>query len=125
MKFRTQKITALMVAAIVGVLNDSFYCPGYKLVEDRRIHCANRRGHGAQNFVKGAENSCNPVFIEVGLRLGADKYYQYFRQFGLMEKTGIDLPGEAGCPLLPSGLSWTDVEPGRTAVWIRRGEKAV
>ena len=77
-------------------LDDSFYCPGYKLVEDRRIHCANRRGHGAQNFVKGAENSCNPVFIEVGLRLGADKYYQYFRQFGLMEKTGIDLPGEAG-----------------------------
>ena len=77
-------------------LNDSFYCPGYKLVEDRRIHCANRRGHGAQNFVKGAENSCNPVFIEVGLRLGTDKYYQYFRQFGLMEKTGIDLPGEAG-----------------------------
>ena len=76
--------------------NDRFYCPGYKLVEDRRIHCANRRGHGAQNFVKGAENSCNPVFIEVGLRLGTDKYYQYFRQFGLMEKTGIDLPGEAG-----------------------------
>lgn len=77
-------------------LNDTFYCPGYKVVEDRRIHCANRRGHGAQNFVKGAENSCNPVFIEVGLRLGVENYYRYFRQFGLMEKTGIDLPGEAG-----------------------------
>ena len=59
-------------------VNDSFYCPGYKLVEDRRIHCANRRGHGAQNFVQGAENSCNPVFIEVGLRLGADKILSVF-----------------------------------------------
>ena len=56
----------------------------------------NRRGHGAQNFVQGAENSCNPVFIEVGLRLGVNKYYSYFRQFGLLKKTGIDLPGEAG-----------------------------
>ena len=83
------------LAEKVVSLNDSFYCPGYKLVEDRRIHCANRRGHGAQNFVKGAENSCNPVFIEVGLRLGVENYYKYFRQFGLMEKTGIDLPGEA------------------------------
>ena len=84
------------LAENVVSLNDSFYCPGYKLVEDRRIHCANRRGHGAQNFVKGAENSCNPVFIEVGLRLGVENYYRYFQQFGLMEKTGIDLPGEAG-----------------------------
>lgn len=94
----TFKIITMAAGLAEGVvsLNDSFYCPGYKLVEDRRIHCANRRGHGAQNFVKGAENSCNPVFIEVGLRLGTDKYYQYFRQFGLMEKTGIDLPGEAG-----------------------------
>ena len=75
---------------------DSFYCPGYKLVDDRRIHCANRRGHGSQNFVQGAENSCNPVFIEVGLRLGVDNYYKYFKQFGLLKKTGIDLPGEAG-----------------------------
>ena len=94
----TFKIITMAAGLAEGVvsLNESFYCPGYKLVEDRRIHCANRRGHGAQNFVKGAENSCNPVFIEVGLRLGTDKYYQYFRQFGLMEKTGIDLPGEAG-----------------------------
>ena len=94
----TFKIITMAAGLAEGVVSpeDSFYCPGYKLVEDRRIHCANRRGHGAQNFVKGAENSCNPVFIEVGLRLGVDKYYQYFRQFGLMEKTGIDLPGEAG-----------------------------
>ena len=94
----TFKIITMSAGLSEGVvsLNDSFYCPGYKLVEDRRIHCANRRGHGAQNFVKGAENSCNPVFIEVGLRLGVENYYHYFRQFGLMEKTGIDLPGEAG-----------------------------
>ena len=93
----TFKIITMAAGLAEGVvsLNDSFYCPGYKLVEDRRIHCANRRGHGAQNFVKGAENSCNPVFIEVGLRLGVDNYYKYFEQFGLLKKTGIDLPGEA------------------------------
>ena len=65
-------------------------------MEDRRIHCAKRTGHGAQNFVEGAQNSCNPVFIEVGLRLGVERYYKYFRQFGLFDKTGVDLPGEAG-----------------------------
>ena len=65
-------------------------------MENRRIHCAKRTGHGAQSFVEGAQNSCNPVFIEVGLRLGADRYYKYFKQFGLLKKTGIDLPGEAG-----------------------------
>lgn len=93
--FKIITMSAGLAAGVVSV-NDSFYCPGYKLVEDRRIHCANRRGHGAQNFVQGAENSCNPVFIEVGLRLGVNKYYSYFRQFGLLKKTGIDLPGEAG-----------------------------
>ena len=77
-------------------LDDQFNCPGYKIVEDRRIHCHKRTGHGAENFVQGAMNSCNPVFIEVGLRLGAETYYDYFQKFGLMEKTGIDLPGEAG-----------------------------
>lgn len=94
----TFKIITMAAGLQEGVvsLEDHFYCPGYKLVDDRRIHCANRRGHGSQNFVEGAQNSCNPVFIEVGLRLGVKKYYQYFRQFGLMEKTGIDLPGEAG-----------------------------
>ena len=72
--FKIITMSAGLAAGVVSV-NDSFYCPGYKLVEDRRIHCANRRGHGAQNFIQGAENSCNPVFIEVGLRLGAERYY--------------------------------------------------
>ena len=77
-------------------LQDSFFCPGYKIVDDRRIRCHKVSGHGSENFVQAAQNSCNPVFIEVGLRLGVERYYQYFRQFGLLEKTGIDLPGEAG-----------------------------
>ena len=94
----TFKIITMAAGLEEGVvsLEDRFYCPGYKLVDDRRIHCANRRGHGPQNFVQGAQNSCNPVFIEVGLRLGVENYYKYFRKFGLLEKTGIDLPGEAG-----------------------------
>ena len=94
----TFKIITMSAGLEAGVVtpNDRFYCPGYKLVEDRRIHCAKRIGHGSQNFVEGAQNSCNPVFIEVGLRLGVNRYYKYFRQFGLLDKTGIDLPGEAG-----------------------------
>lgn len=94
----TFKIITMSAGLEEGVVtpNDRFYCPGYKLVEDRRIHCAKRIGHGSQNFVEGAQNSCNPVFIEVGLRMGVDCYYKYFRQFGLLDKTGIDLPGEAG-----------------------------
>jgi len=94
----TFKIITMAAGLEEGVvsLEDRFYCPGYKLVDDRRIHCANRRGHGPQNFVQGAQNSCNPVFIEVGLRLGVENYYKYFRKFELLEKTGIDLPGEAG-----------------------------
>lgn len=76
-------------------LTDSFYCPGYKLVEDRKIRCARTGGHGSETFVQGVQNSCNPVFIEVGMRLGVDNFYKYFRQFGLMDKTGVDLPGEA------------------------------
>lgn len=75
---------------------DNFYCPGYKIVEDRKIRCHKTRGHGAQNFVQAVMNSCNPVFVETGLRLGADRFYDYFRQLGLLDKTGIDLPGEAG-----------------------------
>ena len=77
-------------------LTDTFSCPGYKIVEDRRIRCHKTTGHGVETFVQGAMNSCNPVFIEVGLRLGAEKMYEYFEQFGLLKKTGIDLPGEAG-----------------------------
>lgn len=94
----TFKIITMAAGLSQGVvdLDDQFNCPGYKIVEDRRIHCHKRTGHRAENFVEGAMNSCNPVFIEVGLRLGAETYYNYFQKFGLMEKTGIDLPGEAG-----------------------------
>lgn len=77
-------------------LNDNFSCPGYKIVEDRKIRCHKVGGHGAETFVKGIQNSCNPVFIEIGLRLGTDNFYKYFEQFGLMGMTGVDLPGEAG-----------------------------
>jgi stage V sporulation protein D (sporulation-specific penicillin-binding protein) len=93
----TFKIITMSAALEEGVVTtaDQFYCPGYKLVDDRTIHCANRNGHGSQSFVEAAENSCNPAFIEVGLRLGVDRFYHYFQQFGLLGKTGIDLPGEA------------------------------
>ncbi len=93
----TFKIITMAAGLSQGVVHpdDRFSCPGFKVVEDRRIHCHKRTGHGVENFVQGAMNSCNPVFIEVGLRLGVDNYYRYFQQFGLMKKTGIDLPGEA------------------------------
>ena len=77
-------------------LTDQFSCPGYKVVEDRRIRCHKVGGHGAENFVQGIQNSCNPVFIEVGLRIGVDRFFDYFRLFGLMDLTGVDIPGEAG-----------------------------
>ena len=77
-------------------LKDTFTCPGYRIVEDRKIRCHKVGGHGAETFVEGIENSCNPVFIEIGLRLGTENFYKYFRQFGLMGTTGVDLPGEAG-----------------------------
>ena len=77
-------------------LTDQFSCPGYKVVEDRRIRCHKVGGHGAENFVQGIQNSCNPVFIEVGFRIGVDRFFDYFRQFGLMDLTGVDIPGEAG-----------------------------
>ena len=76
-------------------LNDQFFCPGYKIVEDRRIRCHKVAGHGSEDFTHGIMNSCNPVFIELGLRLGVDNMYHYFDQFGLLRKTNIDLPGEA------------------------------
>ena len=77
-------------------LTDQFSCPGYKVVEDRRIRCHKVGGHGAENFVQGIQNSCNPVFIEVGLRIGVDRFFDYVTQFGLMDLTGVDIPGEAG-----------------------------
>lgn len=92
------KIITMAAGLSEGVVSEeeSFHCPGFKIVDDRRIHCHKRVGHGSQNFVEGAMNSCNPVFIEVGLRLGVSKFYDYFRNMGLLSKTGIDLPGEAG-----------------------------
>lgn len=93
----TFKIITASAALEEGVvsLTDQFYCPGYKMVEDRRIRCAKTTGHGAETFETGIMNSCNPVFIELGERLGVDNYYKYFKQFGLTQKTAIDLPGEA------------------------------
>lgn len=76
-------------------LDERFYCPGYITVEDRRIRCHKTNGHGSESFVEGIENSCNPVFIDLGLRIGAKRYYKYFKSLGLMDKTKIDLPGEA------------------------------
>ncbi len=76
-------------------LTDRFYCPGHKIVEDRTIHCHKVSGHGSESFVDGIKNSCNPVFMEIGARVGIDGLYETFRKLGLMNKTGIDLPGEA------------------------------
>lgn len=77
-------------------LSDTFSCPGYRVVENRRIRCHKVGGHGAETFVEGVQNSCNPVFIDIGLRLGADRFYEGFQNIGLMKETGVDLPGEAG-----------------------------
>ena len=77
-------------------LSDTFSCPGYRVVEDRRIRCHKVGGHGQETFIQGIQNSCNPVFIDIGLRLGADRFYEYFKQFGLLGQTNVDLPGEAG-----------------------------
>ena len=77
-------------------LSDTFSCPGYRVVEDRRIRCHKVGGHGQETFIQGIQNSCNPVFIDIGLRLGADRFYEYFKQFGLLGLTNVDLPGEAG-----------------------------
>lgn len=77
-------------------LDDTFMCPGYRVVEDRKIRCHKVGGHGSETFVQGIQNSCNPVFIDIGLRLGAEKFYDYFEKFGLLSLTNVDLPGEAG-----------------------------
>lgn len=93
----TFKIITAAAALEEGVvkLDDAFFCPGYKIVEDRRIRCAKTTGHGAETFETGIMNSCNPVFMELGERLGAENFVRYFKQFGLLSKTNIDLPGEA------------------------------
>lgn len=94
----TFKIITAAAALEEGVvkLDDAFFCPGYKIVEDRRIRCARTTGHGAETFETGIMNSCNPVFMELGERLGAENFVGYFKQFGLLSKTNIDLLGEAG-----------------------------
>ena len=94
----TFKIITTAAGLEEGVVSpeDSFYCPGYIMVEDRRIRCHKTIGHGSETFTEGIMNSCNPVFITVGGRLGVDRYVYYFEHFGLMNKTGVDLPGEAG-----------------------------
>lgn len=93
--FKIITAAAGLEAGAVG-LEDHFSCPGFRIVEDRKIRCHKTGGHGGETFLQGVMNSCNPVFIDVGQRLGVDRYYHYFEQFGLKEKTGIDLPGEAG-----------------------------
>ena len=94
----TFKIVTATAGLEEGVVTpeSTFSCPGYKMVEDRRIRCAKTTGHGSENFVQATMNSCNPVFIEVGLRVGAENYFKYLNKLGIMNKTGVDLPGEAG-----------------------------
>ena len=94
----TFKIITAAAGLEEGVVtpNSTFSCPGFIMVDDRRIRCHKVAGHGSQDFIHATMNSCNPVFITVGLRLGVENYYKYFEQFGLKRKTGIDLPGEAG-----------------------------
>ena len=94
----TFKIVTAAAGLETGVVTpqSTFSCPGYIIVEDRKIRCHKVGGHGSQDFVHATMNSCNPVFITVGLRMGADIYYDYFEKFRLLEKTGVDLPGEAG-----------------------------
>lgn len=93
--FKIITSSAGLEAGVVSI-DDTFNCPGFCIVEDRRIRCHKVQGHGSQDFLHATMNSCNPVFVNVGLRLGPERYYDYFKKFGLLEKTNIDLPGEAG-----------------------------
>lgn len=93
--FKTITAAAALEKGVVS-LEDTFSCPGYRIVEDRKIRCHKVGGHGTETFVQAIENSCNPVFIDIGQRIGVEDFYQYFQKFGLMTKTGIDIPGEAG-----------------------------
>ncbi len=93
--FKVVTASACLEAGVVKT-TDTFHCPGYKVVEDRKIRCHKVGGHGSETFVQGIQNSCNPVFIEIGLRLGVERFYDYFRRFGLLDLTNVDLPGEAG-----------------------------
>lgn len=92
--FKIVTATAALEEQVV-TQKDTFYCPGYRVVDDRRIRCAKTTGHGQETFKEGIMNSCNPVFIDVGSRVGVDNMYKYYKKLGLLEKTGVDLPGEA------------------------------
>ncbi len=92
--FKIVTATAALEEGVVRV-DDTFSCPGFRIVEDRRIRCHKVGGHGTETFRQGIMNSCNPVFIDVGARVGVDNMYKNYRKLGLFEKTGIDLPGEA------------------------------
>ena len=94
----TFKVITAAAALETGcvTLSDTFSCPGFIVVDDRKIRCHKVGGHGAEDFTKGICNSCNPVFVTLGLRVGAERYYDCLKQFGLLERTGVDLPGEAG-----------------------------
>ena len=93
--FKIITASACLEEGVVS-LDDTFVCPGYRIVEDRKIRCHKVGGHGQETFVEGIQNSCNPVFMDIGLRLGADRFYDYFEEFGLLKLTNVDLPGEAG-----------------------------
>lgn len=93
--FKIITASACLEEGVVS-LDDTFVCPGYRIVEDRKIRCHKVGGHGQETFVQGIQNSCNPVFMDIGLRLGADRFYDYFEKFGLLKLTNVDLPSEAG-----------------------------
>lgn len=93
--FKIITASACLEEGVVS-LDDTFVCPGYRIVEDRKIRCHKAGGHGQETFVQGIQNSCNPVFMDIGLRLGSDRFYDYFEKFGLLKLTNVDLPGEAG-----------------------------
>ncbi len=93
--FKTFTTAACLEEGILSV-EEGFYCPGYRIVEDRKIRCHKVIGHGSETFKEGIQNSCNPVFMDIGLRLGVSNFYKYMDQFGILKKTGVDLPGEAG-----------------------------
>lgn len=106
--FKIITAAAALEEKLVGD-NSTFYCPGFKVVADRKIGCANKEGHGAQTFVEGVRNSCNPVFMELGARLGYEKFMEYFTAFGLTEKTNVELVGEASSIYYHNKMSEVDI----------------
>ncbi|MBR5271735.1 MAG: PASTA domain-containing protein [Clostridia bacterium] len=107
----TFKIITAAAALEENVVNNesSFYCPGFRVVADRHISCANKNGHGAQNFEQAVQNSCNPAFMDLGIKLGSDKFMEYFTAFGLTEKTDVELVGESSSIYYKKGMSEVDL----------------